>query len=570
MSADPFSPELSTLRGVSVEELRQEFDLLVHWAPPAADLSQILVRGAVCDNRRLRAGQLFIALAGEHVHAARFAPAAAASGAAAILTDAAGAQIISGQSPAAGPGSDGPALPLPVLVAADPLALAGQVAAACFDRPGQDLCKWAITGTNGKTTITFILCALLESLQRRAGLVGTIEVGLGTDRTPAALTTPQAPDLQAFAAFARQRGATDLVMEASSHALALGRTEPWQFEVAGFSNLTQDHLDFHHTFEEYFAAKASLFRPEKSQRQVVLVEDQWGQKLAESLAQSQPEQLTVVRRRKDTSAAGGDYASVAGGEAGAAGGEAGCAPSGPLRQVEYTYYEDQRGVQLQLWATGQAECLELGANLPGDFNAANLALATAMVWSAGGADGPAWEHLRQNLPAVLQVQVPGRMQVLSASPRVVVDFAHNPGATEKALQALAPTTAGQLVIVLGSAGQRDREKRPLLGEIACRLADRVIVTDDDPHEEDPAQIRAEVLAGCRGFAGKYREIADRTQAIATAIAEAEPADTVLIAGRGHETIQERPEGPVELDDREVARQALARRPSSHGPGLEEN
>ncbi|RPF27916.1 UDP-N-acetylmuramoylalanyl-D-glutamate--2,6-diaminopimelate ligase [Georgenia muralis] len=476
-------------------------------AGPGEGWACVEVTGVSADNRLVRGGELFAAHAGAHVHGARFVPAAVAAGARAVLTDPAGAELLA----AADPG-------VPVLVTPDVPALLGRLAADLYGHPGRALGTFAVTGTNGKTTTAFMVDHALRSLGRRTGLIGTVEVRVGDRAVPATLTTPQPADLQALLAAMVADGVDDLVMEVSSHALALGRVDPLVYDVAGFTNLTADHLDFHGDLEGYYAAKASLF--DISRTGVVVADDRWGRRLAAETGDA----VAAL-----TTGPGGDW-TVTGVEA------------------------DATGSAFTL-AHRDGRSLRTRTDLPGAFNVANAALAAAMVLTSGVAPAELEDALAG--AGGLSPQVPGRMEQLGDRPRVVVDFAHNTDALVQALAALRPTTTGRLHVVIGAAGDRDRAKRPEMGRAAVDGADTVIVTDDDPHDEPAAQIRAEVLAGTTGAA--VREIADRAEAIRTAVLEAADDDTVLVAGRGHETVQEVAGVDHHLDDREEVRAALALR-----------
>lgn len=507
-SGSPFMPDLALIETVSVAEISHATNSTI-----TGD-EDVAVRGAVADNRRVRGGELFIALPGEHVHGASFAESAISAGAAAVLTDSQGASILGDIS-------------VPLLVCENVTESSGVASALAWGSPGEKLRLWGVTGTNGKTTVAYLIKAILEGLGFATGLIGTIEVAVGSCCSAARNTTPLPDELQAVLASAVQQGVTDVVMEVSSHGLALGRVSPMRFNMAGFTNLSQDHLDFHHTMEEYFQAKKRLFGHELSAHQVVLKDDSWGVRLAEELSGSQT--LTTLSL------------------------------SGEDADISATFSQDIAGVHLEFSGkiTGG-----LDVNLIGDYNAANVALALTMVSSQLAAEGDEVraKQICAELGGSLQVRVPGRMEQLSDGPRVIVDFAHNPEATRKLLETLRPTTRGDLIIVVGSAGQRDREKRPILGALVCELADKVYITDDDPHEEDPAQIRADMLAGMSSAKdGQVIEIADRTEAIFAAIKCAKPEDTIVLAGRGHETVQPTATGNVELDDRVLAHEALLNR-----------
>lgn len=503
-------PRPSTVTPVSIRALAEALGAYVSplgapipddAAPAGSETLLGAVTGCVADNRLVRAGDLFVAVAGVHVHAARFAPAAIAAGAAAVLTDATGAETIG-------------AADVPVLVVENPASILGEAAALVYGHPADSLTSFGVTGTNGKTTTAFMIDSILARLGRSTGLIGTVALRLAGNEIPAVLTTPQPADLQGMLAYLVEQGGTDLVMEASSHALAQGRTRPIRYSVAGFTNLTQDHLDFHNTLEEYFEAKKVLFAPENSASCVVLLDDEFGRALYDELAASRPGEVTGLAVYSELDGrAGWQYA------------------EGTLTHSD--------GRQLPLTT-----------DLPGDFNVANAALAAAMV-----AEVYPLADVAEAIAGGVTPVVPGRMEVMAKEPRVIVDFAHNEDALVKAMTSLRPSTEGRLVVLTGSAGDRDKLKRPLMAAAVAKYADHVIITDDDPHSEDPAQIRAELIAGLPEGCD-FVEIGDRTEAIHAAILGADPADTILIAGRGHETIQEVAGVEIELDDRVVAREAL--------------
>lgn len=453
--------------------------------------------GVVSDNRDVTPGDLFAGVPGEHVHGARFAGDAIKRGAAAILTDSAGAKYV----------PDG----FPLAIADNVQEVLGSAAALVYGEPAEKLRSFAVTGTNGKTTTAYMVEHILSKLGAVTGLVGTVALQIAGEDVPARLTTPQPAELQSFLHRLVSAGGTDLVMEVSSHALAQRRTDPIRYTVAGFTNLTQDHLDYHDTLDEYFEAKAQLFDPAKSEIAVVWTDDIYGARLHARLLGRGADVRWVGRTARE-------------GEGWLVEGDA-----------EFTL-------------GGRYRCR---TDLPGDFNIANAALAAAMVLASGI---PGAEEAIADITPV----VPGRMEVLSDHPRVVVDFAHNADALEKAIASLRRDTEGRLITLTGSAGDRDALKRPIMGRVVAEGSDIFYLTDDDPHTEDPAKIRAEIRAGAEGLV-QIREIGDRADAILAAILAADPQDTVLLAGRGHETIQDIDGELIELDDRAAARDALARR-----------
>jgi len=490
------------------------------------------------DDRTVADGDLFVALPGARAHGARFATGAVERGARAVLTDAQGALLLADAVPG-----------VPVLVAEDPRTLLGPLAAWVYGNPAERLTTFGVTGTNGKTTTTYLVDHALRALGWKGGLIGTVEMRSGDRVLPSRLTTPEAADLQALLAAMREDAVSTLAMEVSSHALALHRVDGLVFDVVGFTNLSQDHLDFHGDLQEYFEAKSLLFTPEHARRGVVVVDDAWGERMVAAA------RVPVATLRVGAPGEGGTPAdwTVADVSATPAGGTA-----FTLR------HRDGRAVRTS-------------TSLPGGFNVANAALALTMVLEAG-TDA---RDLEAALAAAggLDPAVPGRMEVVSRpphAPRVVVDFAHNPDALALALDALRPTTPGRLVVVFGATGDRDRGKRPTMGAVAVDGADVVVVTDDDPHGEDPAAIRAEVLPGALAARDALlaapeprdvvvQEVAPRARAIHEAVAAAGPHDTVLVAGRGHEVWQEIAGVDHPLDDRVEARAALAAREAGPPP-----
>lgn len=474
-----------------------------------------VVESVTADSRAVRPGDLFAALPGAHVHGARFAAAAAERGAGAVMTDSEGVALVEG-------------LGIPLLVVDSPVSALGRAAAAILGEPASQLDAYAITGTNGKTTTAYMLDSILAALGRRSGLIGTVEIRLADTVVPARLTTPMPDELQSYLAFHARAGGTDVVMEASSHALAQRRTDPVRFSVAGFANLTQDHLDFHSSMEEYYRAKASLFTPERCRHAVVNVDGRWGRRLLAEAAGRLPGTVAAL--------------AVEG-------------PCGDLPDGVVGWTVTRTGGPDFTLESADGRRFATSTSLPGRFNVANAALASAMALTAGYAP----DDLARALPDGVSPVVPGRMETISDRPRVVVDFAHNTGALVEAMRALRPSTAGRLIVLTGSAGQRDAGKRPAMGEAVATHADLVYITDDDPHDEDPAAIRREVIAGALGHGTPVVEIANRAEAIARCIREAENGDTILLAGRGHETVQEVAGVPIELDDRAEARRALRTR-----------
>jgi UDP-N-acetylmuramoyl-L-alanyl-D-glutamate--2,6-diaminopimelate ligase len=488
----------------------------------AAAPAGVLVTGVTHDSRQVRPGDLYMALPGAVTHGARFAAAAAEAGAAAIMTDGDGVRLA----------SEAGAVGVPVVALADPRSRLGDIAATVYGHPARDLLMLGVTGTNGKTTTSYLLEAGLRAAGHTTGLIGTVETRVGDERVASVRTTPEATDVHALLAVMRERGVTACAMEVSSHAMVFGRVDGVVFDVAGFTNLTQDHLDFHTDLEDYFAAKARLFTPEHARRAVVVVGDQYGRRLAASTA------LPVV--------------TVAPPHA------AGLDPVGADWQVEC--FGDRATL-----AGSDGSKLELSVPIPGEFNVTNAALAVTMLLAAG-VDGATAARGVAACPGV-----PGRMERVSggaagaaavAEPVAVVDFAHTPDAIDNVLQALHPR--GRLIVVVGAGGDRDREKRPLMGAAAARGADVVVITDDNPRSEDAAAIRAAVAAGAHAVPEPERAeeifvVGGRREAIRAALTSARgPDDTVVVLGKGHEQGQEIAGVVQAFDDRDVLREELVR------------
>ncbi|WP_328820825.1 UDP-N-acetylmuramoyl-L-alanyl-D-glutamate--2,6-diaminopimelate ligase [Nocardioides sp. AX2bis] len=475
------------------------------------------VTGLTLSSLRAAPGDLYAALPGARAHGIIFAPDAVAAGAVAVLTDPAGAQA------AADLGAPLPT-DLPVLVTAEPRRLLGRLAARLHGDPAAALRLVGVTGTQGKTTTTRLLEAALQASGRHAGVVGTVGTRVDGVDVPTALTTPEAPDLHALFALMRERGVTDCAMEVSSHALVLGRVDGVVFDVAVFLNLGRDHLDFHADVEEYFAAKASLFAPDRARHALVNVDDEHGRRLVELCR----ERGLAVSTFSATGAPADWWA------------------------------EDVRADPASsTFVLRGPDGLAVPATvpLPGAFNVANALAALAAAGEAGLDPRP--------LAAALGSTdgVPGRFEQVGeggADRRtVLVDYAHKPDALEAALGTLRPLTRGRLVVVVGAGGDRDAGKRPLMGETAGRLADLVVVTDDNPRSEDPATIRAALLAGAADARAEVVEVAGRRAAIALALGRTGPGDVVLVAGKGHETGQEVAGTMHPFDDRAVVRELLA-------------
>jgi UDP-N-acetylmuramoyl-L-alanyl-D-glutamate--2,6-diaminopimelate ligase len=472
--------------------------------------------GITHDSRAVRPGDLYAALPGSSVHGARFCAEAAAAGAVAVLTDPAGrdAAVRAG---------------LPVFVVAEPRARLGEVAAWIYGDPSGRLLLIGVTGTAGKSTSTYLLEAGLRAAGYQTGLIGGVEVRVGRTVLDSKLTTPEATDLQALLAAMTERGVSAAAMEVSSHALVAGRVAGTHYDVAIFTNLSQDHLDFHATMDEYFAAKAELFTPRYSRAGVVNIDDDYGRELAASA----PIPITTF--------------SVAGRQ------------SADWRAVDIRSGAD--GSAFRVIGPGGVEA-DASISLPGRFNVANALGATVALVESGVGLAAAVAGIAASAGP------PGRLERVDAGQdfTVLVDYSHKPGAVEAVLTGLRQVTQGNLTIVLGCGGDRDRGKRQLMGAAAARLADQAIFTSDNPRSEDPLVILAEMLAGALQIPLRERAHVivepDRAGAIALAVGSAAKGDVVLVAGKGHERGQYVGDAVIPFDDREVAAQALARRRAS--------
>ncbi|MGY1666281.1 UDP-N-acetylmuramoyl-L-alanyl-D-glutamate--2,6-diaminopimelate ligase [Geodermatophilus sp. SYSU D00696] len=468
------------------------------------------VRGVTLASTEVLPGDLYAALPGARTHGARYAADAAARGAVAVLTDPAGRE----QAAATG---------LPVCVVEDPRGRLGAVAARVYGEPARRLPVIGITGTNGKTTTSYLVEAGLAAAGRGTGLIGTVQSRTrgrdGAETTfPSVRTTPEAPVLHALLATMAESGVDAVVMEVSSHALVQGRVGGVPFAAAGFTNLSQDHLDFHRDLEDYFQAKALLFDG-RAATEVVVVDDDHGRRLAGMLGER------AVTVSADGAAAHWTATDVA------------PAPDGGSAFT----------------VTGPGGSWPAGVRLPGRFNVTNAVLAVALLDAIG-------VPVAQALEGIAATVVPGRMEPVDAGQpfTAVVDYAHTPDAVTTALAALRASTRGRLVTVIGCGGDRDQGKRPAMGAAAALGSDLVVVTDDNPRSEDPAAIRAAVLAGVPADRrAAVEEVGDRRAAIARAVALARPGDTVLVAGKGHEPGQEVAGTVTPFDDRAVLREAIA-------------
>ncbi|MCO5315448.1 MAG: UDP-N-acetylmuramoyl-L-alanyl-D-glutamate--2,6-diaminopimelate ligase [Solirubrobacterales bacterium] len=458
---------------------------------PGTDVSSLAF-----DSRRVAAGSLFFCVRGLSSDGHDFAAAAVAAGAAALVCER--------------PLSSG----VPEVVVEDARAAMAPAAATFFGDPTGDLVMTGITGTNGKTTTAFLLRDILERDDHRTGLIGTVKQIVGGQEESLERTTPEAIDLQHTFRRMLDRGDTACVIEVSSHAMAMHRADSIRFDLAIFTNLTQDHLDFHTDMEDYFQAKRLLFEADPAVS-VVNLDDEYGRRLAAEFdtvtfsAAGQPADFTATDVRFD--AAGADFTVLS-----------------------------------------EHGSFEVHTELPGSFNVANSMAALAGAIRLGVAPESAIESLAG------VGRVPGRMEPIEEGQdfAVLVDYAHTPDSVENVLLAAREFTPGRLITVFGAGGDRDRTKRPLMGRAGANLADLAVITSDNPRSERPEAIIEEILSGIDDRSGVEVE-PDRDHAIALAIEIAEPGDTIVIAGKGHEQGQEFEQGRrIEFDDRDVARRHL--------------
>ncbi|MBE7383904.1 MAG: UDP-N-acetylmuramoyl-L-alanyl-D-glutamate--2,6-diaminopimelate ligase [Leptolyngbya sp. SIO1E4] len=470
----------------------------------------------LCTNSQAcQPGDLFIGMPGTRVDGGEFWPGAIAAGAVAAFVS---PEAFKNRPPAIH-NPEALVIPLPDMAIA-----CAEIAAVFYDAPAKAMQLVGVTGTNGKTTTTHLIEALLNQAGQPTALLGTLYTRWPGYQVTATHTTPFPVDLQADLAAARSAGCRSVVMEVSSHALAQKRVWACPFEVAVFTNLTQDHLDYHRTMEAYFAAKALLFSDRYlAGRAIINQDDPYGQRLLATLGAEQAWGYSV----QDATA--------------------------HLYTSDWVY--GVSGVQGQLHTPLGTTPFSLP--LVGQFNLSNMLAAIGAALQAG----VTLDAVAACLPQF--GGVPGRMERVVANPdldiSVIVDYAHTPDSLQNALTAARPFVPGRLICVFGCGGDRDRTKRPQMGRIAYDLADLAVVTSDNPRTEDPHQILDDILAGIPASLPAEQVICDRADAIQSAIAQAQPGDCVLIAGKGHEDYQILGTEKIHFDDREQARLALAQR-----------
>lgn len=467
-----------------------------------------VISGVAYDSRRVKPGDLFCAVPGFRTNGHRYIDQAMGRGAVACLVE------------------DLTAVPqgFPALVVPHSRSATAKVAAEFYGHPSRELWMVGVTGTNGKTTTTHLVRTLLEYHHVKMGLTGTVHTLIGDETYPVERTTPEAPDLQAALRLMVDRGMQGAVMEVSSHALTLNRVDGVAYDVGVFTNLTQDHLDFHQDFEDYFGAKARLFQAlgqsrliKGPQAAVLNADDPWAGRL---VGQTAAPILTY-----------------------------GMHPSSDVRALDIEL--DGQGSRFTVILPDETRA-RVSMGLSGRFNVSNALAAMAVAYLKG--------MPVEEMAAALAVApgVPGRFErVAGGQPfTVIVDYAHSPDGLENVLKTAREFVQGRLVVVFGAGGDRDHGKRPLMGEVAGRIADLSIITSDNPRSEEPEAILRQVEQGVKGAGGQYVLEVDRGSAIRRAVGMAQPGDVIVIAGKGHENYQIFRDRTIHFDDREQVRLAL--------------
>jgi UDP-N-acetylmuramoyl-L-alanyl-D-glutamate--2,6-diaminopimelate ligase len=450
-------------------------------ATQSFELKNILITGVSQSSENIEEGDIFIALPGDKTHGARFAADAIRNGARAVLTDSAGAELITG---------------IPVLITNNPRRSAGILSAWFHSEPMRDLYSVGITGTNGKTTVTTILHQIMSLAGRESGLIGTIETRIGSEVLISKRTTPESSELQSLAAVMRERHMRNLIMEVSSHAIALDRVRGSHFAVVGFTNLSQDHLDFHETMDKYFEAKAALFTFEYADLAVINIDDSYGRKLQEKT------ELPVITLSRTNTHANWHYG-----------------------DISSEYY----GAQIAIRGSGGI-LIEGKVNLHGGYNYDNLLMAVAIAVESG--IDPI--DIASSLPKLRGAS--GRLEAVALGQKFAafVDYAHSPDAVARVLETARELSKGRVIGVLGCGGDRDRSKRSAMGRALDVGSDVAIFTSDNPRSESAEEILKEMTVGIESAS----VISDRAQAIRSAVNEAGDGDVVIILGKGHETGQD--------------------------------
>ncbi|HET6498372.1 MAG TPA: UDP-N-acetylmuramoyl-L-alanyl-D-glutamate--2,6-diaminopimelate ligase [Coriobacteriia bacterium] len=479
---------------IRLSELLQDVNV-----PDGAAVTGAEVSGIAYRSSRVVTGDAFFCIPGFVHDGHDFAAEAIRRGAAAVVAE----------RPVAGAGD------VPVAIVRDTRAALARGAAVFFGHPSRQMRVIGVTGTNGKTTTTYLVESIAAAAGHRTGLIGTVETRIADARVEAVRTTPESADLQALFSKMRAAGVDTAVMEVSSHAIDLHRVDGVRFEVAAFTNLSQDHLDYHHSIEEYYSVKRRLFTELDVAKRVVNVDDVYGAAIAAEL----DDVLTVGRDEM-----------------------------ADVRAVDEEPLPD--GTRFTLVTPEWTERIELP--LSAGYNVSNALVAAGCALAAGIGRAAVAQGLRR------APQVPGRLERVDAGQdfAVFVDYAHTPDGLAKALRAVSVVTPGRVIAVFGCGGDRDPEKRPLMGAAAARESDHVIITSDNPRSEDPVGIILQIEDGIRDSETPYEVIVDRAEAIGAALARASGGDAVVIAGKGHEDRQVFSDRSIRFDDREVARNAL--------------
>ncbi len=451
---------------------------------PSVFTQDLLISGVKLNAQSVQPGDLFIALPGAKTHGLNFAHLAIKNGAVAILSD---------------KSQQAAEIKVPYFVAPNPRELVGEISAWLYNSPFKSLIAVGITGTNGKTTTSNLVKQLWQLAGHSSGLIGTLGVEVGSDKFKSSRTTPEANDLQSIAAMMVQKNVSHLAMEVSSHALELGRVNGAYFQVSAFSNLTQDHLDFHGNMESYYLAKAKLFNQKLSNKMVVNIDDPYGKRL-----QSEVKNPTITVSRQSKAA---DWS--------------------------YASYESQvDGYKISIAHLG-IEVINCDYKLLGEYNLDNLLLAVAIVFETGLTTS----QIEHAIP--LLQSIPGRLEKLELgqSFNAVIDYAHTPDAVDRVLKSAQAFTSGKVIAVLGCGGDRDQSKRAIMGNSLLIGSDVAIFTSDNPRGESAEAILLQMV-GDNEINTPNMVITDRKDAIAYAVSVAEQGDTVLLLGKGHEIGQE--------------------------------
>lgn len=490
----PLAPFTSTL-----EDAAQLVGAILHG-------ENLSISGVALSDSDVEEGDLFVAIPGARVHGATFIESAIARGAVAVLTDEFGLTICKGA---------------PTLVVKDVRKAAALIAASFYKYPTRDLVSIGITGTNGKTTVSTLLYQIFQAVGRDSGLIGTVETRIGNEVIKSSRTTPEAPELQALAAVMRERHMRHLVMEVSSHALSLNRVRGSHFSIAAFTNLSQDHLDFHHDMDSYFAAKAQLFTSEYAEQAFINIDSNYGRRLSEEV------KIPVTTLARTNQSATWHFVET---------------------------HNVSRGVEFSARGSGGI-LIESRTRLFGGYNLDNLLLALAIAVECG-IDPMELAAITPTLTGA-----PGRLESVSLGQHytALVDYAHSPDAVTSVLAATREFTSGKIIAVLGCGGDRDATKRPLMGQALLDGSDIAIFTSDNPRSENPIEILKQMTQSLK-ISAPSQSIEDRADAIRTAVALAQDGDTVIVLGKGHEIGQEIAGVIAPFDDRIALAQAIEAKP----------